>query len=215
VRLGDRQSETDTGGPGSGAYGPPIVRRRAGESESTPRRACVFEARATCLTFRAATGGLVWQMRGERVQALGGSGSCAPRRRANGQTSRAVVPIGLGWLQLWLQAKAAPPTGSPVSLSPRDVGTQYARWYAPSAVREIHDFHSFLVAWSKGSAPDDPNLLARRLAGSIRVLLYHAERLSTRPRGSRDMAPDVARQAAFPSYRPTCPRARRSRANVE
>ena len=54
------------------------------------------------------------------------------------------------------------------------------------AVREIHDFHSFLVAWSKGSAPDDPNLLARRLAGfdpsffaiSRRAAEYAASRIS-------------------------------------
>ena len=35
------QSETDTGGAGIGAYGPPIVWPRTGESGSTPRRACV------------------------------------------------------------------------------------------------------------------------------------------------------------------------------
>ena len=33
MRLGDRQSETDTGGAGIGAYGPPIVWPRTGESE--------------------------------------------------------------------------------------------------------------------------------------------------------------------------------------
>jgi hypothetical protein len=35
VRLGDRQSKTDTGGTGIGAYGLSIVRRRAKAPEST------------------------------------------------------------------------------------------------------------------------------------------------------------------------------------
>jgi hypothetical protein len=33
------------------------------------------------------------------------------------------------------------------------------------AIHEIHDFHTFLVAWSKGAAPENPDLLAQRLAG--------------------------------------------------